>query len=33
MYETDKNIAEMLVVTREVKTWKSRVSATIRCVP
>ncbi len=32
MYEMDKSIAEMRVVTREVKTWRSRVNATIRRV-
>jgi len=30
MYEMDKSIAEMRVVTREVKTWKSRANVIIR---
>jgi hypothetical protein len=32
MYQMDKNIAEKPVVTREAKTWKSRVNAIIRPV-
>jgi hypothetical protein len=32
MYATEKNTAEKLAVTQEVKTWKSRVNATIRRV-
>jgi hypothetical protein len=30
MYSAEKNTAEKLDVTREVKTWKSRVNATIQ---
>jgi hypothetical protein len=32
MYATEKNTAEKLAEKREVKTWKSRVNATIRRV-
>jgi hypothetical protein len=32
MYQMEKNTAEKRVVTREAKTWKSRVNATIRRV-
>jgi len=32
MYLAERNIAEKLAGTREVKTWKSRVSATIQRV-
>ncbi|PYX26345.1 MAG: hypothetical protein DMG82_02025 [Acidobacteria bacterium] len=33
MWQTDKNTAEKPVVTREAKTWKSHVNATIWHVP
>jgi hypothetical protein len=32
MYPAEKNTAEKLAGTREVKTWKSRVNATIQRV-